>query len=223
MIHCRCWKLYEGGFAVPPTSAHSPADWKDGFLFLGNHLALDFLNTRPVQDGRPRELLPDFDALLRWFAAAALLTPTDTARFRQRWRDSPPARQTLETAHTLRERLREEVVAWERGAALHRSFLDELNRLMAELPMRARLRAAGPVVSEEAWFPADSPRDLLAPLARAAADLFAAANRSRVRQCANCVLHFHDTSKTGTRRWCSMSLCGNRLKVAAYAARRRKL
>src|SRR5438309_9482099 len=33
-------------------------------------------------------------------------------------------------------------------------------------------------------------------------------------------LHFHDISKKGTRRWCSMQLCGNRLKVAACAARR---
>ena len=29
------------------------SDWKDGFLFVGNHLALDFLNTRPVQNGEP--------------------------------------------------------------------------------------------------------------------------------------------------------------------------
>ena len=31
------------------------SDWKDGFLFLGNQLALDFVNTRPVQNGEPME------------------------------------------------------------------------------------------------------------------------------------------------------------------------
>jgi predicted RNA-binding Zn ribbon-like protein len=36
------------------------------------------------------------------------------------------------------------------------------------------------------------------------------------------VLHFQDTSKKGTRRWCSMRLCGNRHKVAAYADRQRR-
>jgi predicted RNA-binding Zn ribbon-like protein len=46
-------------------------------------------------------------------------------------------------------------------------------------------------------------------------------DRNRVRKCDQCVLHFHDISKKGTRRWCSMQLCGNRLKVAAYAARQR--
>src|SRR6516164_5368126 len=49
----------------------------------------------------------------------------------------------------------------------------------------------------------------------------ASVDRTRVRKCGQCVLHFLDTSKKGTRRWCSMQLCGNRLKVAAYALRKR--
>jgi predicted RNA-binding Zn ribbon-like protein len=72
------------------------------------------------------------------------------------------------------------------------------------------------------WFETAQPEDLLGPLAHAAATLFAETDRERVRKCGYCVLHFHDTSKKGTRRWCSMQLCGNRMKVAAYAARRRK-
>jgi len=30
---------------------------------------------------------------------------------------------------------------------------------------------------------------------------------------------FHDESRTATRRWCSMSRCGNRAKVRAFRAR----
>ena len=58
--------------------------------------------------------------------------------------------------------------------------------------------------------------------AREAARLFADVDRNRVRKCENCVGHFYDNSKKGNRRWCSMQLCGNRLKVAAYAARKRR-
>ncbi len=65
------------------------------------------------------------------------------------------------------------------------------------------------------------PEDLFAPLAHSAAKLLAEADRNRVRKCGQCILRFYDTSKKGTRRWCSMQLCGNRLKVAAYARRRR--
>ena len=39
-------------------------DWRDGFLFVGNHLSLDFVNTRPVMNGQPVELLSDWNALL---------------------------------------------------------------------------------------------------------------------------------------------------------------
>ena len=198
------------------------SDWKNGFLFLGNHLALDFLNTRPVQNGEATELLPDFEGLLRRFQAAELLSPGEAAKIRRRWGESNRARRSVELVRALRERLRNEVLAWEGGAAVHRGITDELNRMMAEHPMRSRLKTTRNGVVRERWFETEQPEDLLAPLADSAATLFAEVSHDRVRKCGECVLHFHDTSKKGTRRWCSMQLCGNRLKVAAYAARRRK-
>ena len=199
------------------------SDWKDGFLFLGNHLALDFLNTCPVQNGEAVELLPDFDALLRWFQAADLLSSREAASLRQQWGESARAQHVVEAVRELRERLRKEVLARERGGTVHRAALDELNHLMAEHPMLTRLKASGNASTTELWFDPRRPEDLFAPLAHSAAMLFANADRNRVRKCGQCVLHFYDTSKKGTRRWCSMQLCGNRLKVAAYAARRRTI
>jgi hypothetical protein len=73
------------------SKAGQKSDWKDGFLFLGNHLALDFLNTCPVQNGEGVELLPDFDALLRWFQAADLLSSREAASLRQLWGESARA------------------------------------------------------------------------------------------------------------------------------------
>ena len=198
------------------------SEWRDGFLFLANQTALDFVNTRPVQDGSAMELLPDFEALLKWFGAAGLLTRREAARLQKRWGDTALTRRTLEAARELREKLTNELLTWEAGAPVHRATVEELNRLMAEHPMRARLKATQQGFSRELWFETRQPQDLLAPLANAAATLFAEAPRGRVRQCGNCVLHFLDTSKKGTRRWCSMQLCGNRLKVAAYAERKRR-
>jgi predicted RNA-binding Zn ribbon-like protein len=197
------------------------SDWKDGFLILGNHPALDFLNTRPVQNGEPMELLPDFSGLLRWFQAADLLTSRKAAELQQRWGESARAKRTVEAIRGLRERLRREILPWENGAAIRSSTVDELNRLMAEHPMRTRLKASRKMPSTELYFQPQQSEDLLAPLAHNAVLLFAQVDRNRVRKCDQCVLHFFDTSKKGTRRWCSMQLCGNRLKVAAYAARKR--
>ena len=198
------------------------SDRRNGFYFLGNRLALDFLNTRPVQDEHPIELLPDFGGLLRWFRAAGLLNSQEVAVLRQGWNASVRARTTTEAIRHLRENLRELVLAWENGGNVRDSTLRELNRLMAAHPMHTRLKTKGKSLSTELWFEAREPEDLFAPLAHSAAALFATAVRGRVRKCQRCVLHFQDTSKKGTRRWCSMQLCGNRLKVAAYAARRRR-
>jgi predicted RNA-binding Zn ribbon-like protein len=198
------------------------SDWKDGFLFLGNQLALDLLNTRPIQNGEATELLPDFGAFLRWFRAAGLLRSGEVAKIQKHWGKSERARRALELVRELRERLRNEVLAWEAGARVHRSTTDELNRLMAEHPMRTQLKTIPNGLVVEKWFEIGQPEDLLAPLAHSAAVLFSEIRRERVRKCGQCVLHFYDISKKGTRRWCSMQLCGNRLKVAAYAARQRK-
>jgi predicted RNA-binding Zn ribbon-like protein len=191
------------------------------FLFLGNQLALDFLNTSPVIDGEPLELLPDFEALLRWFEAAGLIKPEQNAVLRKQGENSQRARRLLNQILELREMLRREVTSLERGAPLRRVTIEELNRLMREHPMRRRLTAYKTSLHLEDAITCDHPEDLLAPLAEAAARLFTDCDRNRIRKCDQCVLHFFDTSKKGTRRWCSMNLCGNRAKVAAYAQRRR--
>src|SRR5579864_3446321 len=89
--------------------------WRDGFLFLGNHLALDFLNTRPFQHGEAMELLPDLAALLCWFQAAGLLTRAQLASLQQRWGQSTVARRVMEDVRSLRERLHQDVLRWEDG------------------------------------------------------------------------------------------------------------
>ena len=196
-------------------------DWKAGFLFLGNQLTLDLLNTRPIPEGAPLELLSDFSALLQWFQAAKLLSPLRAADLQKRWGKSARAQETLQAIRELRESLRREILRWERGDAIRPVVVRELNLLMQRHPMRRKLMVRAGGLESVMWFEARQPEDLLAPLAYSAATLFANVDRGRVRKCAHCVGHFLDTSKKGTRRWCSMKLCGNRFKVAAYAARKR--
>lgn len=64
---------------------------------------------------------------------------------------------------------------------------------------------------------------VLSTLARDAVALLAAEadGAARIRRCAasDCGIVFHDESRTGTRRWCSMQRCGNRAKVRAFRER----
>ena len=196
-------------------------DSRDGFLFVGNDLALDFLNTCPVQDGQRSELLPDFDAVLRWFRAGGVLSSRQADDLKQSWGESARARDFTAQMRGLREQLRTEILSWEGTGKLRRGTMDKLNFIMAKHPMLTRLKREPGGTTTEFWLEARNPEDLFAPLAHSAAMLFANADPKRVRKCGHCVLHFYDTSKKGTRRWCSMQLCGNRLKVAAYAARQR--
>jgi len=197
------------------------SDWRDDFIFLGNHLALDFVNTRPAPKGEPVELLTDFRALLKWFQAAEVIDPADAARLRHFDRDSEKAR-ALATAGAFREKLRRAVVSLEHNKQVPPDILKEVNRLMASHPVLHRLEDEGKGTwALMQWFRPESPEDLLAPLAYSAAQLFTETDFTRIRKCANCILHFQDTSKKANRRWCSMRLCGNRFKVAAYAAKHR--
>ncbi len=69
--------------------------------------------------------------------------------------------------------------------------------------------------------PAD-PTAWLSWIARDAVALFGA-GAQRIRRCAadDCALVFHDTSRPGTRRWCSMRRCGNRTKTRIHRSRSR--
>jgi predicted RNA-binding Zn ribbon-like protein len=194
---------------------------RDEFLFVGNQLGLDFLNTRPVLDGEPHELLPDFAALLRWFQAAGLLQRKKTNELLRQWEKSERSERVLASLIGFRERLRNAVLAWEETGTVPNSMITELNRLLGQHPMLMKLSSDGSSLLANLWFEAHEPEDLFAPVVHSVATLFANADQSRVRKCGQCVLHFLDTSKKGTRRWCSMQLCGNRVKVAAYAQRRR--
>lgn len=43
---------------------------------------------------------------------------------------------------------------------------------------------------------------------------------TRLKACRNCHWIFHDFSRNRSARWCSMTLCGNRLKTRSYRRRR---
>lgn len=196
-------------------------DWRAGFLFVGNHLALDFVNTKPLMDGSPRELLPDNDALLRWLSAAGLIEKAEANGLRHPWRTL--GSNSLQALRDFRERLREVVLQIENGRLPSRAFVQRLNTLLLEHPLRQQLEATRDWFTARLYFHPERPEDVFAPLASDVVALLTTADRSRLRKCQNCVLHYYDTSKKGTRIWCSMNLCGNRAKVAAYTERRRSM
>src|SRR5438034_11827790 len=76
------------GKIVRGRSMAQQREWVDGFLLVGNQVALDFLNTRPVLEDGPREFLPNVKALERWLIASGVLTSHKGKTRVRRWRDT---------------------------------------------------------------------------------------------------------------------------------------
>jgi predicted RNA-binding Zn ribbon-like protein len=137
------------------------------------------------------------------------------------WRDSPEASDFLKQLLAFREKLREAVVRIESGSLPNDAFVAEVNSLLRQYPLTPLLHKRDGKVIRETSLELDRPTDLWALIADAAANLLAEGESSRIRKCESCVVHFFDTSKKGSRRWCSMNICGNKHKVAAYQRRLR--
>ncbi|MFE1951382.1 MULTISPECIES: CGNR zinc finger domain-containing protein [Streptomyces] len=161
----------------------------------GEPLALDLVNTAWVDQGQPFDLFEEPGALDGWLAEHGL---------------TPRTSQALEPLLLARTALRA-ALAGDSGPlndvlrhGARRPLLDEDGRPAERL-----------VLDSPEWEPAW----------RAAADYVRLLGErpERVRKCANevCVLWFHDVSKNGRRRWCSMEGCGNRAKTTRYQARHR--
>ena len=67
-------------------------------------------------------------------------------------------------------------------------------------------------------------RQFLIPIAQSIAELIANGDLALIKCCANppCTLWFYDRTKGHRRRFCSTTVCGNRIKVAAFRLRQRK-
>ncbi len=203
------------------TVTQEPDEWVDGFLFVANRSILDFLNTKLVLAQVPTELLPDFSALERWLIASGIVRSAKTKSLLRSWRHLPEAAVFLKGLIAFRERLRDAVLRMEVGLVPSDEFLQEINTgLVQHPPVTALHRREGKVVRESLFDP-KRPADLWASFLNEAADLLSEPESHRIRQCEACVVHFLDTSRKGSRRWCSMNLCGNKRKVAAYQRRKR--
>ena len=199
-----------------PAQGSSPVS--TSFPFVGGGLCLDFLNT--VVEGR--DLLTDFTSLVRWLTKAGVLPAAEAGEVLEHWGTGRRANRALGEARTLREDLRAAARAFASGKRVPKATLETINRQLARSSARAELvESADGRLDKRFRLQWRQTEDLLAPVAESAADLLTGADRSLIHQCAGtgCTLFFYDRTKNHRRRWCSVAVCGNRAKVAAFRAR----
>lgn len=193
------------------------------FFFIGDLLAIDFVNTEIVRDGERVDLLTTPADVFSWLADAGVAKDAELASLRRSLSPKELDR-FLADAKAFRAEMRKVVDAIARGAKVPPAALHDINRYLNTGAVELRLRATDSryeLVEKRRFESADA---LLAPIARSMADLLCSRDHALVRQCegARCILYFLDTSKAHRRRWCSMSACGNRAKVAAHYERKRE-
>jgi predicted RNA-binding Zn ribbon-like protein len=117
--------------------------------------------------------------------------------------------------------LREGLRRWREGDPVSPGLIARLNRELARDPRHVRLRMQDGALVTEMVSTGDPLERLYADVAASLAMMLGRDDRSRYRSCANetCPFTFYDDSKPGTRRWCSMELCGGRAKARAFRLR----
>jgi predicted RNA-binding Zn ribbon-like protein len=188
---------------------------------IGGILAVDFANTvYSAQD--PAGTLHTFRDLIDFLELRSAVTPAEGTELRAMGeRDARRCEAALAEGLRLRETVRAILGALAAKRPLRAGWVAEVNEALAWGGGAPRLvrQDAGWRIGFDPALP--DPRRALAPIARSLADLAASELAGEIKRCANprCVLYFRDGSRTRRRRWCSMAVCGNRMKVAAHTRR----
>ena len=201
----------------PSDNARNSTD----FLFLGNRLWLDFLNTHIKQNGEWVDLLGDFTDLVRWLMEAQVLDDGEAQEALRRWSTSSEQEEIVEQARAFRVVLQKAAETITRAEPVSGDVVDYINGMLRNHCRSLELVFDGDKLICRYVGKITEPLHLLAPVAESAAQSLSGDDLTLTRKCDNptCVLHFQDTTKNHTRRWCTMETCGNRVKAATHYKR----
>lgn len=194
---------------------------------LGERPCLDFVNSIETPRSEPLDFLTSYADLVRWAAYADLLTPAAVDSLLRAAEVRPDAAKTV----------------WREGialrGALQRIFMAVANERVVpvgDLHLLQQTHLTGlsharlvmlPGASGYAWEWGTDVSEPALPLwhvAQSAVELLTRGDLARVKECGGpdgCGWLFYDTSRNGSRRWCSMSGCGSQAKMRRYHARRK--
>lgn len=208
---------------MTPT-AHRPAP-----IFVGDNLALDFLNSVVSPRADLIDSLETEAGLLDWLDRAGIFESAELERLG----DESQADELTEALRAIRE-FRDDFREFIQTSA-GRDDVPSTHPLIAKVNDILR---GGSLMMQMTPSPQDQsevggqtralvlstqyemrgPSDILPRIAAICARLICEADFICVRNCEGptCTIYFLDVSKNRKRRWCSMSICGNRAKAAAH-------
>ncbi|HEX2915302.1 MAG TPA: ABATE domain-containing protein [Chloroflexia bacterium] len=190
------------------------------FVFIGEALALDLINTEIMERGKPRDFLVSPDDVARWWKTATHYYPT-MPRIKG---EIPVESLQIEPAlfdaiKSLRSTLRRLFMGLIEQGIADRDALAELNEVLASGSQALEVDERGILVQV---YQAKDPElnGILLPVALSALSLLTEKERGRLHKCSNnrCIALFYDTTRSATRHWCSPG-CMNRARSIQHYQR----
>jgi predicted RNA-binding Zn ribbon-like protein len=211
-------RIRKGGLQTP-----------QGFLFelSGGNVALDLGNTllnRPTDD--VAELIPEALDFLSWARQAELLTRKQEGELRKEAKRKPQAVEAVRRrAVQLRECLFQLFSSIADGKDTAPDVMAEWNQYVKESLDHYETVRAGEGLAWTLRSELYGIDTVLWVIIHSAIELLTGPQAARIRRCASdtCDWLFVDTSKRGNRRWCDMTVCGNRAKARRFYQRKKSL
>jgi len=182
---------------------------------IGGRLSIDFLNELGSSDF-------SWEELLRFLLVTRIISSERSAQLLALTQNDPrSAAALLAKARGLHAALAEIFGSLIRKEVLLHNWIEPINEVLRITEGHDELLQQNGKWGLEFVAREGGLEWLLAAIARSAAEMIAEGASARLRTCSNpsCGLFFYDTSRTRRRRWCSMTRCGNRHKVAAFSRR----
>ena len=198
----------------------SPAKNLDQLSLKGGALGLDFVNTLDWRGRAQRiDYLSDYGGLLAWWVWMGLVKPREKDALARKAAGSPQeAEQAAARAVELREALYRVFTALSMGRQPGPGDLEVLAPRLAWSLAGIRLSFGDNALAKEYEDQDDSLDWPLKPVVRSALEVLTSVDPDRIKVCGDpeCGWLFWDQSKNKSRRWCSMSDCGNRAKAGRF-------
>ena len=182
------------------------------FQLVGGDPALDFVNT--IHDWtvpEPRDYVPTYADAVRFAEVAGIVTAGEAKRL-----VGVSAGSELRRLRELRERLERMLRAAVAGRSPTADDLEALSREAADAARTAVLRNERGRLTRTIDAQAAGVATVRWRLVEATVALLTSERLGRLSACPSCGWFFLDTTKNGSRRWCSMAMCGSAAKARSY-------
>ena len=174
-------------------------------VFVCGHPALAFVATLRARRSTRFEMFATPERLNAWYLESGLV---DTI--------TPGEEDDVREATTVRETIYQLVTNRRLGKEFDREALAVLNGAARKTPATPQLTLTGRHTEA-------TPGQALATVARQAVELLSGPDVPLLKECGNpeCTRVYIDRSRGMRRQWCGMESCGNKIKAAAYRARKK--